>query len=142
LQEKIENLELCLDEGLELPKPYGTEFDLDDLMRMDSVSKNQAAATAINSGGMTIDEARKKYFDLGPVPGGNTAYLQQQYWPLSQLAARPIPELPAAPAVVPVDVEAEDEDKTIARLIEKAGGLVAFNASLDVYLPKDTYAAA
>jgi len=98
LQEKIENLEICLDEGLELPKPYGTEFDLDDLMRMDSVSKNQAASTAISSGGMTINEARFKYFDLGPVPGGETPYMQQQYWPISQLATRPIPELPAAPA--------------------------------------------
>jgi len=98
LQEKIENLEICLDEGLELPTPYGTEFGLDDLMRMDSVSKNQAASTAISSGGMTINEARFKYFDLGPVLGGDTPYMQQQYWPLSQLATRTIPELPAAPA--------------------------------------------
>jgi HK97 family phage portal protein len=112
LQEKIENLELCLDEGLELPKPYGTEFDLDDLMRMDSVSKNQAAATAINSGGMTIDEARKKYFDLGPVLGGDTPYLQQQYWPLAQLATRPVPALPAAPApAVVVDDEPATPDE-------------------------------
>jgi HK97 family phage portal protein len=109
LQEKIENLEICLDEGLELPKPYGTEFNLDDLMRMDSVSKNQAASTAISSGGMTINEARKKYFDLGPVPGGDTPYMQQQYWPIAQLATRPVPELPAAPAEIaeaPADQEA------------------------------------
>jgi len=140
LQEKIENLELSLDEGLELPKPYGTEFDLDDLMRMDSVSKNQAAGSAISSGAMTINEARKKYYNLGPVPGGDTPYVQQQYWPLSQLASRPIPTgLPAAPAV-PVDDE--DEEKTIARLVAKAGGVVAFTASLDTYLPEDTYAAA
>jgi len=97
LQEKIENLEICLDEGLELPKPYGTEFDLDDLMRMDSLSKNEAASKAISSGGMTINEARKKYFGLAPVPGGHTPYMQQQYWPLDQLATRPIPELTAAP---------------------------------------------
>ena len=36
LQSLIENIELLLDEGLELPKPYGTEFDLDGLLRMDS----------------------------------------------------------------------------------------------------------
>lgn len=110
LQEKIEALELCLDEGLELPKPYGTEFDLDDLMRMDSVSKNQAAASAISSGGMTIDEARKKYFGLGPVPGGDTPYMQQQYWPLAQLATRPIPDVPAAPSGTAIDDEDEDDE--------------------------------
>jgi HK97 family phage portal protein len=114
LQEKIENLELSLDEGLELPKPYGTEFDLDDLMRMDSVSKNQAAGSAISSGAMTINEARKKYYNLGPVPGGNTPYVQQQYWPLSQLASRPIPTgLPAAPAAT---VEDDDEAVTADEL--------------------------
>ena len=117
LQEKIENLEICLDEGLELPKPYGTEFNLDDLMRMDSATKNQAAATAISSGGMTINEARKKYFDLAPVLGGHTPYMQQQYWPLSQLATRPVPELPAAPGA-PVDAPASSED--MQRAYQKA----------------------
>jgi len=98
LQSLIENLELCLDEGLELPKPYGTEVCLDDLLRMDSHTKTQSASTAISSGGMTINEARKKFFDLGPVPGGHTPYLQQQMWPLDQLASRTIPTIPAAPA--------------------------------------------
>lgn len=120
LQEKIENLEICLDEGLELPKPFGTEFNLDDLMRMDSVSKNQAAATAISSGGMTINEARKKYFDLAPVLGGHTPYMQQQYWPLDQLAARTIPELPPAPAAVPVDDDAPATPDELTRAQEKA----------------------
>lgn len=119
LQEKIENLEICLDEGLELPQKYGTEFNLDDLMRMDSVSKNQAASTAINSGGMTINEARKKYFDLPPVPGGETPYMQQQYWPLSQLAGRTVPEIPAAPApLVTPDAAASPDD--IQRAVAKS----------------------
>jgi HK97 family phage portal protein len=122
LQEKIERLELCLDEGLELPKPYGTEFNLDDLMRMDSATKNQAAATAISSGGMTINEARKKYFDLAPVLGGETPYMQQQYWPLSQLATRTIPEIPATPAqaaLPPAEDEAATDDE-MQRAQEKA----------------------
>jgi len=116
LQEKIENLEICLDEGLELPKPYGTEFDLDDLMRMDSLSKNEAASKAISSGGMTINEARKKYFNLAPVRGGHTPYMQQQYWPLDQLATRPIPELPAAPSAAPA-VDDDDEPATADEMV-------------------------
>ena len=110
LQSLIENFELCLDEGLELPAPYGTEFNLDDLMRMDSISKTQAASTAISSGGMSINEARKKHFDLGPIPGGETPYLQQQYWPVSQLAERPIPDGPAAPTPAPAPPADEPDD--------------------------------
>jgi hypothetical protein len=38
--------------------------------------------------------------------------MQQQYWPLDQLAARPIPELPAAPTAAPAvdDDPATDEE--------------------------------
>ena len=70
LQQLIEDLELCLDEGLALSKPYGTEFDLSDLLRMDTATRIRAAKDAISSGGMSPNEARKTYFDLGPVKGG------------------------------------------------------------------------
>jgi HK97 family phage portal protein len=90
LQAHIESIELLLDEGLELPKPYGTEFDLDGLLRMDSKTKAEAARQAIQSG-VAPNEIRKKYFDLGPVAGGETPYLQEQQWPLRHLAERPLP---------------------------------------------------
>jgi HK97 family phage portal protein len=137
LQSLIENFELCLDEGLELPKPYGTEIALDDLLRMDSVSRTSAASSAISSGALTINEARQKYFDLGSVTGGDTPYLQQQYWPLDQLAGRAIPAIPAAPPATPpppaVEAEAaetEDAEEAasfVALLYQKAvaGGLYA-----------------
>jgi HK97 family phage portal protein len=130
LQSLIENLELCLDEGLELPAPYGTEVNLDDLMRMDSTTRTNSAQTTITSGGMTINEARKKYFDLGPIKGGETPYMQQQMWPLDQLASRPVPAVPTAIPTAPAPPP-EDEDKTILRLLEKAGGVMAFAAALD-----------
>jgi phage portal protein BeeE len=88
LQSLIENIELLLDEGLELPKPYGTEFDLDDLLRMDTATKVKAAADAIGSGGMAPNEARKRYFDLAPVKGGDSPYLQQQNFSLAALDER------------------------------------------------------
>jgi len=105
LQSLIESLELVLDEGLELPRPYGTEFDLDDLLRMDTESKSKAAAEGIGAGAMAPNEARKRFFGLGPVEGGETPYLQQQNYSLAALAARDasgesITRTPAPPAVV------------------------------------------
>jgi HK97 family phage portal protein len=90
LQAHIESIELLLDEGLELPKPYGTEFELDGLLRMDTKTKTEAARQAIQSG-VSPNEIRRKYFDLGPVAGGETPYLQEQQWPLRHLAERPLP---------------------------------------------------
>jgi len=109
LQSLIENFELVYDEGIGLGREfgnrYGTEFDLTDLMRMDTVSKTTAASAAISSGGMSPNEARKRYFDLGPVPGGDTPYLQQQNFGLAALAdrdahqpfAKPTPAPPVQP---------------------------------------------
>ena len=93
LQNLIECIELLLDEGLEMTtnaagQPIGTEMDLDDLIRMDTASKVKAAADAIKGGGMAPNEARARYLDLGPVPGGDAPYLQQQNYSLEALAKR------------------------------------------------------
>jgi HK97 family phage portal protein len=106
LQTHMTAIETCLDGGLELPPPYGTEFDIDDLVWMDTATKTNAAHEAIGAGAMAPNEARAKYFGLGPVPGGDTPYLQQQYIPMSA-AAEPKPAPPPPPAPAPAD---EDED--------------------------------
>ena len=90
-------------------KPYGTEINLDDLLRMDTVTKTTAAKAA-TSAGMTINEARKKYYDLGPVAGGDTVYLQQQMWPLEELTGRPLPGQPSQPALPPAQDDGDAED--------------------------------
>jgi len=105
LQQLIENLELCLDEGLELPKPYGTKFDLDDLLRMDSSTRAKVAADGVGAGVLSPNDARKRYFNLGAVIGGDTPYLQQQNFSLEALAKRdamddPFAGSPDAGAVV------------------------------------------
>ena len=90
LQNPIECIELLLDEGLGLTEGtqrYGVEFDLDGLMRMDTSTRVKAAQEAINAG-MTVNEARFKFFDLGPVTGGDAVYLQQQNYSLEALAKR------------------------------------------------------
>lgn len=98
LQTLFNALELSLDEGLGLGKSfgnaYGTEFDPDDLIWMDAAAKSKATQDGIGSGGMSPNEARKRYLALGPVEGGGTPFLQQQYWPLKQLAEREIPGVP------------------------------------------------
>lgn len=106
LQTHIVNLEQAWDEGLELPDPYGVQFDIDDLIWMDTATKTTAAKDAIGAGALSPDEVRLKYFGLGPVPGGDTPYLQQQYFSLAALAerdaadpfAKPAPPPPAAPS--------------------------------------------
>jgi HK97 family phage portal protein len=99
LQSLIENIELLLDEGLELPKPYGTEFDLDDLLRMDTAAKVRAAADAVGSGTMAPNEARRRYFDLGPTEGGESPYLQVQNYSLAALAKRDQNSTPVTPGL-------------------------------------------
>lgn len=117
LQSLIENLELLLDEGLALPKEYGTEFDLDGLLRMDSQTLINTVKEAVGAGVMSPNEGRAK-INLKPVTGGETPYLQQQNYSLAALNkrdqgdpfAKPAPVVaPAeAPALPPPDTSAKD----------------------------------
>ena len=120
IQSLLTNFEKVLDEGLGILEPvngtqYGTEFDIDDLIWMDTATKTKAAADAIGSGGMSPDEARRKYFGLGTVTGGDTPYMQQQMFSLEALAqrdtndpfAKPRPAPAAAPALPPNQVAAQ-----------------------------------
>ncbi len=87
LQSLIQAAELCLDQGLSLGTTLGVEFDVENLLRMDSMLLADVVTKLTGSGVMKIDEAREK-FDLAPILGGNTAYLQQQNYSLAALAKR------------------------------------------------------
>lgn len=108
LQEKIEKVEQLLDEGLELPSPFGTEFDLDDLLRMDTQGLITSEKDSI--GIKTANESRKR-LNLPPVEGGDAVLAQQQYYSLEALNRRdqeppPTPDAPVAeppPDTPPVD---------------------------------------
>jgi HK97 family phage portal protein len=102
LQILIEELEEALDLGLELPKPFGTEFDLDDLLRMDTAT---LIASEKEAAGIKSPNESRKRLNLKPVPGGETPYLQEQNWPLRLLSARALPpeRPPTPPAAVPID---------------------------------------
>ncbi len=87
LQEKIEKLEACLDDGLRLPSGYGTELDIDNLLRMDTASLFESNGKAVGGGWMSPDEARFRA-NFSKVEGGDTPYLQQQNYSLAALAKR------------------------------------------------------
>ncbi len=87
LQTHIESLEALLNEGLELPDRYTTEFELDDMMRMDSTALTKTLTDGVKGGIRKPNEARQK-LNLPPVPGGDSCYLQQQDFSLEALAAR------------------------------------------------------
>lgn len=87
LQALIESLELCLDEGLELPTTYHTEFDLDGLLRMDQVAQITMLAESVKGAIRAPNEARRK-IGLKAVKGGDSPYLQMQNFSLEALAKR------------------------------------------------------
>lgn len=120
LQSLIESLELCLDEGLELPPQYGTELDLEGLLRMDTATLYKANNDAVGGGWMSPNEARRRA-SLPPVTGGDTPYLQQQNFSLAALDQRdqnnPLGIQPPAPA--PVEDDFEGVERMAAALLEK-----------------------
>lgn len=125
LQTRFLSIENGLDEGLGLTqkidgKQYGTEFDISDLIWMDMAARNKAAADGIGSGGMSPNEARKRFFQLGKVKGGESPYLQQQYYNLAALAERDANQPFAKPTLAPVatptpkDQQAADQQQMAA----------------------------
>lgn len=119
LQILLESAELCMDEGLGIgegvgtPPYYGTEFDIDNLLRMDTGAQMVALKDAVGAGVMAPDEARLK-INLPPTEGGKGPYLQQQNYSLAALAKRdamddpfgtstPQPQPPDQPALPPPD---------------------------------------
>ncbi len=108
LQNPIENRELLLEEGLELSKPYGIEFDLDALARMDTKSQMAFAKDGVAGSIFSSNEGRAM-FNRKPKPGGDAPMAQNQMYSLEALAKRdaaapapsstPPPPTPGEPAV-------------------------------------------
>jgi HK97 family phage portal protein len=91
LQTLMTSLEKALDDGLGLLNPingtqYGTEFDIDDLIWMDTKTRSEAAAKA--AGVLSPNETRQKYYGIGKADGGDSPMVQQQYYSLEALAQR------------------------------------------------------
>jgi HK97 family phage portal protein len=114
LQSHVEAIEGLLDKGLGLTemtgRRIGTEFETDDLLRMDTATKVRTLVEGLK-GVYTPNEARAR-LDLPPIAGGDAAYLQQQNFSLPALAKRDAKEDPfaTAPAPAPADEPAETEE--------------------------------
>jgi len=112
LQSLIEEIEELLDQALGIGEAegLGTEFDTDNLLRMDSTSLVNVVKEAVGAGVMTPNEGRAR-FDLTPVTGGDSPYLQQQNYSLEALAKRDAQADPFAPATPPAPQPAPADAK-------------------------------
>lgn len=123
LQSLIEEAEACLDEGLGLPPTYYTEFDLDNLLRMDQSAQMTMLSDGVKGSILAPDEARAK-LNRKPVPGGSAPLAQQQNYSLEALAKRdalPDPfatSKPAAPALDVPKPEAANDAQAAAAMAD------------------------
>jgi HK97 family phage portal protein len=123
LQVLIEAIELCLDEGLGTGEGLGTEFDTDNLLRMDGVTQMEMLDKS--KGIMSPNEQRRR-LDLRPVAGGDSPMLQQQNFSLEALAKRDAQADPFAKIAAPQPQASNDnvvEEQVAAALAEVRKGL-------------------
>ena len=127
IQVLFESIELCLDEGLGTGDELGTEFDLDGLLRMDSVTQMQVLKEGAVI--LSIDEMRAK-LDRKPVPGGSSVYLQQQNYSLDALAKRDAKDDPFAKGTTPAPRDDADPANDNAAEIEAQRAIAAIRKGL------------
>jgi HK97 family phage portal protein len=117
LQILVEAIELCLDEGFGLTtgavaaQRYGTEFDLDDLLRMDSATMMETLDRGKTY--ITPNEGRKR-LNYKPVPGGDTVYRQEQDHSLEALNKRDTQPDPFAKTAPPQETAPAPKEATRA----------------------------
>lgn len=116
----ILSMETLLTEGLGAT-PYKIDLDETVLMRMDATRKAEYHKTLIDGSIETINNARLE-FNLPPLPGGDTVYMQMQDMPLDQVRQNTIvqvstttePIVDAPPAAQPA--QDEQTQKALAEL--------------------------
>jgi HK97 family phage portal protein len=93
LQPLTTSFEEVMDKGLGL-SPHkidgvrlGTQFNVNDLLWMDSATMMSVIGTGVGAGVLKPNEGRAR-LNLRPVQGGDTPYLQQQNWSLLDLDER------------------------------------------------------
>lgn len=96
LQGIIHGIQTGLREGLRLRSEYRVRFKLTDLILMDTPAKAKYVTELSRDGVMAPNEARGE-FNLPPIEGGDTVFMQHQMWPVQLLADRVMPANPSVP---------------------------------------------
>lgn len=129
LQKLFNAIEDLLDDGLGLwASNYRTEFDLEELLRMDSAARVKAAAERVGAGIAAPNEERER-LGLPPVAGGNSPFLQQQNFSLEALAKRDAQEDPFGEAIA--------ENKRLRDAKKAAAFAAEVRKSMSVLVKKD-----
>jgi len=115
----IERFERSLDRLLGLDGSTDwIDLDVTALLRTDMAARMEALAKGVQGGIYTIDEAREKE-GLGPIDGGDQAFLQKQMTPInliSEIAAAELKKLtapPPPPPPPPIDPNAPPPDAEV-----------------------------
>lgn len=114
LQKHIIKFQTKITRGLEMDnvpgKTLAMELDLDDLLMMDTETKADVSSKAV-TGGLSYNEARLKFWDVGPVKGGDVPLAQQQNFSLEALAKRDASDDPfgTASRTVPAPQPTQDD---------------------------------
>jgi HK97 family phage portal protein len=103
----IESMENLLDEGLAIPNKLGIWMDLEPLLRMD-VGKQADVQVKLVGGGISTPNEGRLGFNLPPLEGGDTVYMQQQDFPLDQVRKNKIVNAEQEP--IPATPEDDEED--------------------------------
>ncbi|MFG8224689.1 phage portal protein [Pseudomonas aeruginosa] len=119
LQADIQAMECLLSEGLNT-YPYKVDLDESVLMRMDAGKKAEYHKTLIDGNIETINDARMS-FNLAPLAGGNTVYMQMQDMPLDQVRNNVLPSPVTNPASEDVDpVDQASTNQLVQQSTDKA----------------------
>jgi len=125
LQKHIEAMEALLNQGLGLGYPMTVELDLEPLLRMDPQRRAEVWGKLANDGVATPNESRLS-FNLAPLEGGDTVYMQQQDYPLDQVRQNKI-LVPADPEPTPPPTE---EQRSLAAELWQHKALSAAHGAL------------
>ena len=87
LQKPISDFEKAFTDGLELPAGVRFKFDLDGLIQMDGETQMRTLGEGASKALLAPNEARQR-LNLPPKPGGEKLWLQEQNWPMEDLAER------------------------------------------------------
>ena len=123
----IEAMENLLDEALGLPADWGIWLDTEPLFRMDEGKKADVATKLVGGGVETPNEGRLR-FNLPPLEGGDTVYMQQQDFPLDQVRKNKIVDAEQNPIAPEPPVAGDDTQEQIERGIRAITALNTIKA--------------